>query len=106
MRFLLRLSLELRTPLAEILRWPEWQVEAYATFMAREPSREQRIEILLAKIACRVFNVTRAAGASALESRDFLLQQDLWAPEGAAPLDSDEMKLMAVLDRAASASPM
>lgn len=94
----------MRTPLAEILRWPDWQVDAYAAFMEREPTPDQRIEILLAKLASRIFNVTRAAGASATEARDFLLPKDLWAPEGATPIESDEMKLMAALDRAAAAS--
>lgn len=78
----MRLSFELRTPLVEILRWPSWQIEAYAAFRETEPPAEQRLELLVAWIASRMFNVTRPAGAQARSASSFLLNPDRWTAPG------------------------
>lgn len=101
----MRLSLDLRVPLGDILSWPAWQVDAYAAFLDREPPQERRLEMLLARIAARVFNATRSQGSPAVDPSDFLLPRDLWTRPLATGLTTGEQNLMAALHRAVAPRP-
>lgn len=99
-------------PLAEILTWPAWHLDAYRAFIEREIPPLQRIEMILAQLMARVHNATRAQDASAVSFSDFLLPRDTWAvptepvpaaadpPVTAGGLTPEELRLIGCLDGA------
>jgi len=74
-----RLSLQLRRPLHEVLAWPLWVVHTYAEFLAREPAVEDRLEVMLAQLSAQYGAVHRGPGMPAPRINDYLLFRDAWA---------------------------
>ena len=75
----MRLSLQLRRPLHEVLAWPLWVVHTYAEFLAREPAVEDRLEVMLAQLSAQYGAVHRGPGMPAPRINDYLLFRDAWA---------------------------
>lgn len=87
-------------PLGELLKWPAWQLDAYQAFVQREPPPDQRIEMILAQIATRVFNATRPQGVSAVSFQDFLQPRDLWgSPAPSSGLTLEEMQMIGHIEQ-------
>lgn len=53
----------MRRPLVEVASWPAREVRVLEKFMARESTPEQRLEILVARVACDYFDFNSVRGS-------------------------------------------
>lgn len=67
-----------------VLAWPAWELDLVREYLARQPAPEERVEILLARLAAMYATVHAKEGAPAAEPAAFLAYLDPW-PQGDAP---------------------
>lgn len=63
--------------------WPAWELDLVREYLARQPAPEERVEILLARLAAMYATVHAKEGAPPAEPRAFLAYLDPWAEAAA-----------------------
>jgi hypothetical protein len=89
-----RLSVQLRVPLADVLSWPDDHVRLQIAFLAIEPAPEERLELAIAQLIALVSNRSRGRGEEACAATDFMPWRAAWKREEPSGLTPEEQKMM------------
>lgn len=75
---MMQLAIMFKTPLHEIMKWPVSHLRIWATWLIRERTPLERLEIAAAQICAVIANANRKKGSKVLSISDFLIFKDLW----------------------------
>ena len=58
---------------------PNWQFVACSALLSKEPSPEERIEVVVAYLCALTYNAKKGRGKKAKSIKDFMIFSDAWA---------------------------
>lgn len=80
------------------MEWPQWSVDLMQTFLAREPTGEDRCEVAIAQQTAMWTASKTPKGKPRSRVSDFMLFRDVWERKiDASRYSPDELKTMAAL---------
>ena len=95
------MAAQLRTPLHEVMEWPQWSVDLMQTFLSREPPGEDRCEAAVAQQTALWVGSKTPKGKPRSRVSDFMMFRDAWERKMDAATQArytpEELKTMAVL---------
>ncbi|MEJ7746055.1 MAG: hypothetical protein WKF61_04735 [Luteimonas sp.] len=96
------MSLILKVPIQVLWQWPDSVIDLYLSFLATEPTIEQRIEVGIAQLTAVTFNRSRQQGEEGKSAADYLIAHEPWDTGPASELSTDELRMMGYVSNPAN----